>query len=454
MNAFGTIESLHFVGIGGSGMTALAELLLRQGYRISGSDLFESPAIKHLRELGARIDIGHRKGNLQDAEAVVFSSAVGRRNPELVEAAAANLPIVHRAELLSEMMRSKKAITVTGTHGKTTTSSMIGVVLKHAGLDPTIAVGARIRDLGSNAWNGSGDYFVAEADESDRSFLRLRPIITAVTGIDLDHLDEYRGPEDLCSTFVRHMNSVPFYGLVVACIDDSRLVSALRNVHRPVLTYGMIAKADISADQIRTEGFASRFRLLISGEPAGKVFLRLAGRHNIENSLAAIAVGLHLRLPVEVIIEALHDFEGTERRLEWKGEKGGVWVIDDYAHHPTEIAASLQACAQMGRRIVLVFQPHRYSRTQALMDQMADSFDGADQLYLMEIYGAGEQRIAGISSQLLADRISNRRSVLYVESPREILQHLKKECRAGDLLITMGAGDVWKIGESYLESDN
>lgn len=451
---FAEIKRIHFVGIAGIDMSGLARILLHHGgIQVSGSDLHESPSLDQLRALGARIQVGHDAGNLQDAQAVVYSSAIAFENQELIEARRRSLPLVHRSELLSELMRFKEGITVTGTHGKTTTTAFCGLVLQEAALDPTVIVGAHTKSLGGNARYGRGKHLVAEADESDRSFLRLRPLTAVVTNIDLDHMDVYRDLDDLKDSFLQHMRSVPFYGTVIACGDDFHLRSILKNVHRRVLTYGLEADSDVAARNLELKGFEARYECLFQGCVQGHVRLRVGGQHNVANSLAAVAVGLSLKLDFSTIAAALERFEGAERRLERKGEKDGVVVIDDYGHHPTEIEASLAVCKQAGRRIVLVFQPHRYSRTLHLMDSLADSFKLADELYLLDIYAAGETPIEGVSSEALARKVASHRPVTYVRSFEEMLERLNESTERGDLVLTMGAGNVWRVGERFLEED-
>ena len=447
------IKKIHFVGIGGIGMSGLAELLLRDGYEVSGSDLEDSELLERLRQMGARISIGHDAGSLQDAEAVVFSSAVPPDSPELVAAEDRQLPVISRGELLAQLMGKKKGITIAGTHGKTTTTSMIGLMMLEAGLEPTIVVGARFEAIGSNARLGEGDWFVAEADESDRSFLRLSPVCSVVTNIGLDHMDEYRDLEDLQESFLEHMNKTSGEGLVVACGEDAHLAPILKKLHRRVVTYGLEPEADICARQLELSWERSSYDCYEQGNCLGRIELPVPGRHNVLNSLAAVAVGRYLEVPFEGIQRSLAAFRGVERRLQWKGEKGGVWVIDDYGHHPEEIRVTLEACKVGGRRTVVVFQPHRYTRTQHLMEEMSRCFADGDVLYLMDIYPAGEDPIAGVTSERLAKEILRHHPVRYIAEREELLAVLKKETKEGDLLLTLGAGNVWKIGESFLESD-
>jgi UDP-N-acetylmuramate--alanine ligase len=434
-------------------MSAVADLLLCRGFTVSGSDISESVIIDRLRSKGARIAIAHDRRNLGDAQVAVYSSAIPPGNPEIEEAELRHIPLVHRSELLSELMRTKKAITVTGSHGKTTTAAMITAILCSAGLDPSAAIGADVQMLGGNAISGSGDHFVIEADESDRSFLRYHPFVSVVTNIDLDHTDEYRDLSDLKKTFLEHMNSVPFYGSLVICLDNAPLRAVSRKVHRPVLTYGLIRDADFSAREIRYQGFHTNYQLYRNHKSVGQIQLRVPGRHNVLNSLAAIATGWTLGIRFEAIRHSLEEYSGADRRLEWKGEKEGVWVLDDYGHHPAEIQATLAACCEFKRRIVLVFQPHRYSRTRDLMGQLSGAFELADELYIVDIYGAGERPIEEVTSEALCRRISGKRRVEYAGNGEDLPDLLKRRTRKGDLLLTMGAGDVFRIGEAFLGKD-
>jgi len=447
----GDVRRLHFIGIGGIGMSGIAEILLEDGYDVSGADLQEGPILDMLRNLGARISIGHRSTNVQNAQAVVYSTAVSPDNPELAAARQASVPIVHRSDLLFELMRRKTTVTIAGTHGKTTTTSMISRLLQVAGLDPTMVIGARLKAIGSNARAGKGDYLVAEADESDRSFLKYRPVYAIVTNVDRDHMDTYRDLADIQNSFLEHMNNVPFYGRVIASLDDPNLRSLLCQVKPAVITYGFHSDAQVQIRDPEYAGFQSSYTCHYKGEPLGRIELSVPGWHNISNSAAAVALGLQLKIPFATIQQALKNFRGAERRMEWKGEKGAVWVIDDYGHHPTEIRATLEACRLTGRRIVVVFQPHRYTRTRDLMTELGACFENAHRLYLMDIYSAGEQPIEGATGDKLAEEIARHREVVYVADRTALLERLRAEVAAGDLLLTLGAGNVWRIGEEYLE---
>lgn len=447
---FGDVEKFHFIGIGGIGMSGLAEILLQSGLPVSGSDLQETPITERLQGLGARIHIGHSESNLADAQVVVFSTAVKQTNAELEAARARKRIIIHRSELLAELMRSRQSIAVTGTHGKTTTTSMIALLLLDAGLDPTIVVGGRLKSLQSTARLGQGPYLVCEADESDRSFLKLFPVHAVVTNIDLDHMDYYRDLADLQQCFLEYMNKVPFYGMTVLCLDDPNLRPLLKIVHRRVITYGLNPEAEFSARDIQLGSMRAGYECLHRGQPLGRIELKVGGRHNVQNSLAAVAVGANLNIPFPAIARALGSFEGAERRMEWKGTRDDVWVMDDYGHHPAEVRATLEACKATGRRLVVVFQPHRYSRTQHLMTELGACFEEADRLYLMEIYAAGEAPIPGVTGERLAEEVRRHREVTYVPDQEKIVELLRQDTAAGDLLLTLGAGDVWKIGEAFL----
>ena len=450
-SGLGEVRRVHFVGIGGVGMSAIAQVLLQSNYVVSGSDLHESPALEHLRSLGGSVFVGHRPSNVGSAEAVVFSSAVSAKNPELEAARRRKLPILHRAEMLAHLMRSKQAISIAGTHGKTTTTALTAALLLEGGLDPTVLVGARVEQLGGNARVGQGDYLVAEADESDGSFLKLSPRWVVVTNIDTDHLDYYGDLEHIKKAFLEHISRVPLEGGVIACRDDPNLRQVLKKVHRRVITYGLEPGASVSAQDVVGSARGSEYSCLHDGQLLGRIQLGVPGRHNVVNSLAAIAVGLLLDVPFSACQRGLKTFSGVERRLEWKGEKSSVRVLDDYGHHPSEIQATLQACTGMERRLLVVFQPHRFSRTHHLMSDLAKCFGDADQLFVMDIYAAGEEPIPGVSSRHLVEQIGRYRQVAYADDRRKLVEELKRATRPGDLLLTLGAGDVWKIGEAYLE---
>ena len=447
-------HSFHFIGMGGVGMSALAEIMLARGYRVSGSDMESNPLLVRLGELGAEVFIGHHATHLGDADRVVCSSAIGTENPELEAARSRGLTIIPRGQMLARLMDSYKGITVAGTHGKTTTTAMIAGVMLRARLDPTLAIGARIESLGGNARCGKGEWFVAESDESDRSFLALSPFCAVVTNIDRDHMEEYGTLADLQNAFLEHMNSVSEPGFIVACGDDPNLEPLLKKLHRPVITYGLSEGVDLCARKLDLDWLRSSYDCYHSNRFLGRITLNVSGLYNVLNSLAAAAVGLRVaQARFDVVRDALRDFRGPDRRLQEKGERDGVWVIDDYGHHPAEVRSTLRACRLSGRRTVVVFQPHRYTRTQYLMKELSECFEDADILFLMDIYPAGEDAIAGINSEQLAGRIGKHRGVRYVPDRRELLRALRKETATGDLVLTLGAGDVWKIGEEFLEHE-
>src|SRR3954463_5584653 len=400
---FAKIQRIHFVGIGGIGMSGIAEVLLNLGYKVSGSDLKSSPVTQRLSGLGATIFEGHRVENVSDAEVVVTSSAISAENPEVARAHELHIPVIQRAEMLAELMRLKYGIAIAGMHGKTTTTSMVAAVLAAGGLDPTVVVGGRVDAMGSNARLGKSQYLVAEADESDRSFLKLSPILSVVTNIDREHMDCYRDMEDVENTFVEFMDQVPFYGMVVACNDDERTRALLPRVERRVVTYGLRKDSDFLVSDCKVDGAASHFRVTYRGKSLGEFSIHVPGQHNVLNATAAIAVGIGLDVAPEAIRQALKEFRGVDRRFQLKGSVNGVDVIDDYGHHPTEIRATLAAARQCGyRKIHVIFQPHRYTRTRDLMEEFATAFDNADSLFVLDIYAASEKPIEGITGQVLA----------------------------------------------------
>ncbi len=442
----GKTRRVHFVGIGGIGMSGIAELLANLGYIVSGSDEKRSAMTDRLGAMGIRIAIGHDAGNVGDADVVVASSAVRPANPELREAARRQVPVIPRAEMLAELMRLKTAIAVAGAHGKTTTTSMIALVLERAGLDPTAVIGGRLSAFGSNARLGRGELMVAEADESDRSFLKLFPTIAVITNIDHEHLENYGGFDDLQQAFVDFANRVPFYGAVIACADDPNLTAILPRMTRRVKTYGLdAATAGITASDVNlAAGGASA---TVRGH--GRLTLRVPGRHNLQNALAAVAVGLELGLSFDRIAEGLAEFRGAERRFDVRGEPRGILVVDDYGHHPTEIAAVIAAARAFNRRIVVAFQPHRFSRTAALMDAFGPALAGADHVLLTEIYSAGEDAIAGVSADALATRMRGtlRCSVDVVGNVDALVPEIVRIAQAGDMVITLGAGSIGSIAD-------
>ena len=445
---------IHFVGIGGVGMSGIAEILVNLGYAVSGSDQKRTETIERLERLGAKVFIGHEAANVEGAQVVVYSSAVARENVEVTAARQRQIPVIPRAEMLAELMRLKYGIAVAGTHGKTTTTSMVGAVLAEGRLDPTIVVGGRVLSLGTNARLGQGEHLVAEADESDGSFLKLTPTIAVVTTVDAEHLDHYGTLEAVRDAFVAFLNKVPFYGAAIVCLDEPNVQLLLPRVEKRVITYGLESSADLVARRVRLEGLTSRFEVVYHGHPLGECTLRVPGRHNVANALAAIAVGLDVEVPFVSIQKALAAFAGVQRRFQLRGNVAGVTVVDDYGHHPAEIRATLAAAkAGFDGRVVAVFQPHRFTRTFHLRDEFATAFNQADVLVLMDIYAAGETPIEGVSAADLAERIRahGHRNVTYLGGDRaQLLDHLCDITRPGDLVLTLGAGDVGQLGPALL----
>jgi UDP-N-acetylmuramate--alanine ligase len=447
---------IHFVGIGGIGMSGLAEVLLNLGHGISGSDIQAGAQTGRLAGMGAQVTLGHSAGNINGAEVVVVSSAVGEDNPEVAEARRSGVPVIPRAEMLAELMRLKSSVAVAGSHGKTSTCSMLGMVLTVGGLDPTLVVGGRINNLGLNARLGQGEFLVAEADESDGSFLLLSPIINVVTNIDQEHMNYYRDMAHLEETFLMFINRVPFYGASVICLDDPRVQSLIPRIKKRYITYGLSSAAEVSARDIKPESWGYSFNLYRKQADLGRIQVGLPGRHNVLNALAAAAVGLELGLAPEVIAGGIGALKGVGRRFEKKGESEGITVLDDYGHHPTEIRATLAALAECypGRRKVILFQPHRYSRTQDLFEEFLRSFNQADRLYLADIYGAGEPEVAGLDSRKLAEAISRcgHRGVEYVGGVSELPSRVLAALEPGDVILTLGAGNIWQAGEAILRN--
>ncbi len=450
---FRKFQKLHFVGIGGIGMSGIAELLINLGYQVSGSDLRLSPVTERLAALGGKIFLGHGAQNVEGADVVVVSSAVHSDNAEVIEAKRLQIPVIPRAEMLAELMRLKYGVAVAGSHGKTTTTSMIATVLVHGGFDPTAVIGGRLNAFGSNAKLGKGDFLVAEADESDGSFLKLSPAIAVVTNIDREHLDHYADLNEIQAAFVTFVNKVPFYGAAVLCLDDPNIQAIIPQIERKVVTYGTSHQADLVGSHIEFQGFGTSCQVRYRGNHLGTLNLRIPGKHGVLNSLAAVATGLELEIPFEKIAAALESFQNADRRFQVKGTKGDILVVDDYGHHPTEIAATLSAARNASdRRIVTVFQPHRYTRTKALEEDFARAFYNADVLLVLPVYAAGESPIPGVSAERLVDLIKQHghRDVCYVPDFSAAQIILKDRLHDSDLLITLGAGDVWKVGEEFL----
>src|SRR5512139_2735424 len=449
----GKIQHIHFVGIGGSGMSGIAEVLLNLGYHVSGSDLRETEVTKRLISLGCDISYGHRKENVKEADVVVVSSAVRRGNPEVEIAEQRLIPVIPRAEMLAELMRMKVGIAIAGTHGKTTTTSLISTVLAAGGLDPTVVIGGRLNSIGSNARLGQGDFLVAEADESDGSFVKLMPTIAVVTNIDADHLDYYSGIDEIKEAFLSFLDKLPFFGLAVLCLDHPNVQSLIPRLKKRFTTYGLTTQADYQAKEIVFDEFSTTFDVLHQRKEVGRLRLQMPGIHNVYNALATVATAFEFDIPFRVVQESLGDFKGIQRRFQIKGEKKGILVVDDYGHHPVEIMATLKA-ARSGwkRRVVAVFQPHRYSRTQALFKEFLSAFYDADVLVLTDIYPAGEDRIEGVEAKSLFEGIREygHKDVTYIPNKREIAEHLLRIVKPGDLVMTLGAGDITQISDELL----
>ncbi|HMG37517.1 MAG TPA: UDP-N-acetylmuramate--L-alanine ligase [Blastocatellia bacterium] len=456
---FRRVSHIHFVGIGGIGMSGIAEVLLSLGekFRVTGSDLKSSLITERLESMGATVFEGHNSENVIGADVVVISSAVRDNNPEVVAARQRQVPVIPRAEMLAELMGLyRHGVAVAGTHGKTTTTSMIAHLMTRSGFDPAVVVGGRVASLGSNARHGSGEYIVVEADESDGSLLLLTPTIAVLTNIDSDHLDHFKGGiEQIKECFARFVNRVPFYGTIVLCLDDQNIQAIIPLITRRAISYGLAAQADVSALQIRMNPrFGSEFLVRAFGEELGSVALSVPGMHNVYNALATIAVGLDLNIPFDGIAAALAEFRGAERRFQIKGEKSEILVVDDYGHHPTEIKATLEAARSSGRRVVTLFQPHRYTRTRDLMDDFARSFYGSDVLLISDIYPASEDPIDGITSKALAEKVERfgHRQVEYIGGLSGAAERLRQVSQPGDLVLTLGAGNVHQIGDEFLKA--
>jgi UDP-N-acetylmuramate--alanine ligase len=450
------LRRLHFVGAGGVGMSGLAEiLLLSTPLEISGCDAARSENTERLVKLGARIATGHDPSHVKDADLVVISSAVSERNPEVAAARERGIPVIRRAEMLAEIMRLKQGIAIAGTHGKTTTTSLTGMILTEAGFDPTIVVGGRVRILGTNARLGKGEYLVAEADEFDRSFLTLVPVVAVITNIEADHLDTYRDLEDIRDAFAIFANRVPFYGAVVACADDPGVTAILPRIKRRVVTYGISSAAGLSARDIVLDASGASFDVLEGGTwSLGSVRLSLPGRHNVSNALAAIAVARELSIPFPTIAKALAAFTGVVRRFETKGERNGVLVVDDYAHHPTEVSATLASARQVypQRRLVALFQPHLFSRTRDFAADFGRALTACDLALVLDVYASREQPVPGVTGELVAAaaRQAGCREVIYLADRKRVVEELGRLTKPGDVLLTMGAGDVVHLGEEFL----
>lgn len=451
----GRIKRIHFIGVGGSGMNGIAEVIVNMGYKVTGSDLAESETTRRLRGLGITIFIGHREENVAGADCVVYSSAVKKDNPEIREATSRQIPIIPRAEMLAELMRMKYGIAIAGTHGKTTTTSMVSMILAAANMDPTIVTGGKLNSIGANAKLGTGEFLVAEADESDGSFLKLSPTVAVVTNIDREHMDHYQDMEAMKTAFLDFMNKVPFYGCAIICLDHPVIQSLVPKITRRLKSYGLTAQADIHARKIVHDGMKTSFEVWHNKDLMGQVTLNLPGEHNVYNSLAAVTVARELEIPFDRIKEGLEGFTGVERRFHVRGTVGDIVVVDDYGHHPEEIKAVLKA-AKKGwvNRVVVVFQPHRYSRTRDLFNDFLSAFNDAEKLILTEVYAAGEEKIEGATGEALYNGIKayGHKDVSYVPETSKLPSYLEGVVEPGDIVITLGAGDVWKAGVTFVES--
>ena len=454
---FGKVHHIHFVGIGGIGMSGIAELLINLGYTVSGSDIRESSVTRRLEDMGARVFLGHTAENAEGADVVVYSSAVPTENPEVRAATERFVPVIPRAEMLAELMRLKYGVAVAGAHGKTTTTSMIGSILTSGDLDPTVVIGGRL-DIwgGSNAKLGQGDILVAESDESDGSFMLLSPTIAVVTNMDYEHIEHYGTMDNLRTAFVDFVNKIPFYGSAVLCLDNEEIQGILPRLRKRYLTYGMTSQADVRARDVEIHDFSASFEILHQDRSLGRIVVGMPGRHNVLNALAAVTVGLELEIDLEDIRGGLRNLGGLARRFQLKGESRGILVMDDYGHHPTEIVHTLETARACwpDRRLVVVFQPHRYSRTRALYDRFVLSFNQADLLVIAPIYGAGEVPIEDVDAAWLYRGIKEHghREVVLGEDLEDVREILEATLRPGDVLLTLGAGDVYRVGEALLET--
>lgn len=457
MKSFGKAKHIHFVGIGGIGMSGIAELLLNLGYAVSGSDIRESAVTKRLTELGGRIALGHRPEHVEKADVVVYSSAVKQDNPEIIEAKDKAVPVIPRAEMLAELMRLKYGVSIAGAHGKTTTTTMVASILNAGNLDPTVVIGGRL-DIwgGSNAKLGQGDILVAESDESDGSFLVLSPTIAVVTNIDQEHMDHYGDMDAIRDTFVDFINKIPFYGLAILCLDNKEIQGIIPRLRKRCLTYGMTSQADLRARDIERGELEVSFEVLHHNTSLGRVVVGIPGNHNVLNALAAIAVGLELEMDVEDIKKGLRSLGGLARRFQIKGERRGILVMDDYGHHPTEIAATLETARGCWpeRRLIVVFQPHRYTRTKALYERFVTSFNDADFLIMAPLYPAGESAMEGVDSEWLYRGIKEHghKDVVLCESQERVLETLERIAEPGDVVLTLGAGNIHRVGDALLKS--
>ena len=442
---------IHFVGAGGIGMSGIAELLLNLGYEVSGSDLMLTDITQRLQDLGGKIFKGHKKEHIDGADVVVISSAVKDSNPEVVAARQSSIPVIPRAEMLAELMRLKYSIAVAGAHGKTSTTSIIADIMGTAGYDPTVVIGGKLKSAGSNAILGKGDFIVAEADESDGSFLKYSPTIAIVTNIDREHLDFYNDFDTIKGVFASFIDRIPFYGIAILCLDDESIQEIIPGIKKRFTTFGLSRQADLQAKNIKFEGMQTRFSVYFKKEKLGEILLNLPGLHNVYNALASIATSIEIDIPFEVIRKSLETMQGVQRRLEIKATINGITFVDDYGHHPTEIKATLDAINKCwpDRRKVVVFQPHRYSRTENLFKEFSRSFYQSDLLVVLPIYSAGEKKIKGVNSEALCEGIKSHghKNAVYLDGRKKIISYFNKNLQPDDVFLTLGAGDVWEIGE-------
>ncbi len=450
----GKTKRIHFIGIGGSGMSGIAEVLINQGYEVSGSDRAKTPVTDHLEQLGAKIFFEHAPGNIKNSQVVVASSAIGPDNVEVVAAKESMIPVIPRAEMLAELMRMKYGIAIAGTHGKTTTTSLVSTVLAGGHLDPTVVIGGRLKNIGSHAKLGQSEFLVAEADESDGSFLKLSPTIAVVTTLDEEHMEFYLTLENMKNTFLEFINKIPFYGSAILCLDDPNIQSLIPSVEKRYITYGLTSQADYTARNISIEGLKTYFTVYHQGKELGRILSGALGRHNVLNTLAAVAVGMELDLDFQTVASSLTHFEGVQRRFEIVEQSDELTLIDDYGHHPVEIIATLKTAKEAwpDRRLVVLFQPHRYSRTKLLMEDFWSSFNDADHLLVMDIFPAGEAPIENVHARDLVEGVHEcgHKSAEYVEHRNEVNERLSHLLKPGDVLMTLGAGDVWKLGRDFL----
>jgi UDP-N-acetylmuramate--alanine ligase len=450
----GKARHVHFIGIGGIGMSGIAEVLINLGFEVSGSDIEKSPITERLESIGAVISYSHDRDHLRGADVIVFSSAIGKDNPEMKEAERLGLPVLPRSEMLGEIMRLRTSIAIAGAHGKTTTTSLAAAVLEEAGLDPTVVVGGQIKSLRTNVKLGEGEFLVAEVDESDGNFVRLSPVFALITNIDAEHLEFYGGLERIHDAFVTFANRIPFHGAVICCVDNDQVRSILPRIERRILKYGFDEPAEFRAKIENSSAEGTTFTLIVRDKTMGELFLRLPGRHNVLNALGVCVLADELGIEIDAVKKAFDDFQGVSRRFEFKGEAGGVLFVDDYGHHPTEIAATIETAKEnFDRRLVVVFQPHRYSRTRDIHDRFEKSFKGADELFITDIYAAGEKPIEGVSGELIYRAVvrSGMKNIRYMPDREELERVLLSTLEQGDLVLTLGAGDIWRVGERILE---